>query len=213
MVGRGSSLVLKYSPDASCMACHSGSSETRLDTSAWVCTSIATRFFRSIFCIAPISIPTSLFFSNPDSSAPAALRKGFYCVTCFCEQPTAAHKNMSRNKKDLFAHLLAFLLFEDAAQDFPRWVARDGIDIFYLAHVLVGGELAIGPGDQFIGVHFFITCTQDNKGFGNLSCLFVRFGDDGHVGYSGMFQQQGFELGGGNAETFVFNQLLFAIGD
>src|SRR5579859_98679 len=107
--------------------------------------------------------------------------------------PTLDSPALSRRS----AHLLTFLFFEDAAQDFPRWVARDGIDIFYLAHVLVGGELAIGPGDQFIGVHFFITCTQDNKGFGNLSCLFVRFGDDGHVGYSGMFQQQGFELGRG----------------
>src|SRR5713101_9500804 len=47
MLGRAPS-SLKYCADASCIACHIGSSGIRPDTSAWVCTSIATKFFMSI---------------------------------------------------------------------------------------------------------------------------------------------------------------------
>src|SRR6266568_8763761 len=53
MVGRGPS-SLKYCADASCIACHIGSSGIRPDTSAWVCTSIATMFFMSIFAYLPL---------------------------------------------------------------------------------------------------------------------------------------------------------------
>src|SRR6266705_2044343 len=47
MLGRAPS-SLKYCADASCISCHLGSSGIRPDTSAWVCTSIATMFFISM---------------------------------------------------------------------------------------------------------------------------------------------------------------------
>src|SRR5581483_7319645 len=191
------------------MACHRGSSERRLDTSAWVRISIATRFFTSIsvsllFLVLHIALLL-------DSSAPAALRKVFM-LSAMQLSSLRLLNCMALNINSLI-YLLAFLLFEDAAQDFAGGVARDGIDIFYLAHVLVGRQLAIGPRHQFVRVQVRVACSQDYKGFGYLARLLTGFGDDCHIGYGGMFQQQGFQLGRGDAEALVFNQLLFAISD
>src|SRR6266446_5696451 len=142
MLGRAPS-SLKYCADASCISCHIGSSGIRPDTSAWVCTSIATMFF--------ISMSTYL---------------------------------LSRSTTHL-----SFLFLEHTTQNFPGRVPGNGFDEFHLAHILIGGELSIDPYHQFIRALLLITLSENYKGFGHLSCLLTRLGDNCRVSNGGMLEQ------------------------
>src|SRR6266852_6935021 len=105
-----------------------------------------------------------------------------------------------------------FAFFEFAAQDFARRNFGDRVDELHVVELFVAGQLAIGKGDQFLGGNA-VAWSNDHKAFGYLACFVIRHTDDGSIQHGRMLQQQGLDLGRGNAEAFVFDHLLFAIYD
>src|ERR1700675_5072565 len=100
-------------------------------------------------------------------------------------------------------------------RNLPRWCARDDIHEVNLARLLVPGETV---GDEV--AEFFVKSVrgheafaQDDKGARDFSGVEVRFGDYAAVADSGMFQEEGFDFGGRDGESFVIDHLFAAVED
>src|SRR5437764_4385968 len=95
----------------------------------------------------PCACPPCLFASQRTSTRPPPIRSTAPCpYTHFQYVRMVAAFNRQCVS---FAHLLSFLFLENTTQDFPGRISGNGINVFDLVHILVGGELAVGPCDQF----------------------------------------------------------------
>ena len=66
---------------------------------------------------------------------------------------------------------------------------------------------------SFAGTLTLVVLPEHDEGLGDFTCLFVGFGDHGHIGDSWMLEQQRFDLCGSDAEALVLDHLFFAVGD
>src|ERR1700675_4559586 len=104
---------------------------------------------------------------------------------------------------------------ELAPKNLARWRARDDVYEVNLARLLVPGETVGDKVAKFFAEHNRgdEAFTQDDKGAGNFPGIEVGLSNYAAVADGGMFEEEGFDFGGGDGESFVLDHLFAAVED
>src|SRR5579862_7037380 len=110
---------------------------------------------------------------------------------------------------------LAQYLSKFAAEDLAGGGFWDGVDEVDFARLLVVGEAVGDEGAEFL-FHFLAvdeSVAEGDEGDWDLACLGTGTANHAAFFHRGMFEQNGFDLSGGDGEALVLNHFLTAIND